>query len=60
MAASASSTSSKTRSYGDFITSCKSRERFKRVPKQPGSKKLIHGDWVTVTPDDDDAITEDA
>lgn len=32
-----------------------SPDKVQRVPKEPGSKKLVHGKWVVVKPDDDDA-----
>lgn len=53
MAASANSTSSSTRSYRDFITNVKNLDaRFQRVPKAPGSKELIHGEFVEVKAED--------
>jgi hypothetical protein len=29
------------------------------MPKEPGSKKLVHGEWVEVKPDDEDAVREE-
>jgi hypothetical protein len=29
--------------------------RFQRIAKAPGSKKLVHGQWVVVQPGDEDA-----
>ena len=61
--ASATCTPSRTRSYTDVVRptrdpSLKPPARFERVPKQPGSKKLVHGEWVDVKPDDEDAVKE--
>jgi hypothetical protein len=53
--ASASCTSNNNRSYRDFMTRS-SGPRFERVPKVPGSKKLVHGRWVEVLPEDEDAL----
>lgn len=55
--AEASCTCSKTKSYADFIDrTAFPLIPFQRVEKEPGSKKLVCGNWVTVKPKDDDAI----
>ena len=56
--ASANLTSNKMRSYRDFITRS-TIGRFERVPKEPGSKKLVCGEWVVVKPGDKDATHND-
>jgi hypothetical protein len=47
-------TSTPRKSYVDFIK-CSRVGKFQRVPKEPGSKKLVHGEWVVVKPGDIDA-----
>jgi hypothetical protein len=56
-AASASRTSDKTSSNRRATRdpSIEPPPRFERIPKEPGSKKLILGEWVEVKPDDEDA-----
>lgn len=57
--ASASCTSSKTRPYAEFIRNVTNPEaRYKPTEKEPGSKKLVHGEWVTVKPGDADAAAK--
>lgn len=54
MAASANRTSDRTRSNtrNSFLAS---PTRFQRVKKEPGSKKLVLGQWVEVLAGDEDA-----
>src|SRR5438309_10969699 len=57
--ASAIRTSNRGRSYADFIDRTKFPEvPHQRVPKQPGSKKLVCGEWVEVKPGDEDAVSD--
>lgn len=54
-AASASSTSDKIRSKATRDPSIAPPAKFELIPKEPGSKKLILGQWVVVNPGDEDA-----
>lgn len=57
--ASASCTSNSTRPYAEFIKNLTNPEaRYQPTMKEPGSKKLVHGEWVTVKPGDEDAVKE--
>lgn len=54
--ASANSTSDKTQSIRPIRDpSIEPPARFERIEKEPGSKKLVLGKWVTVKAGDDDA-----